>query len=212
MNPSNRPGSTATTIDWKAIHARLESVRQRLQDTDMPNSDQTREILNARARRLACVPAAAGAHAAAVEIVEFTLAQERYAVEARHVAEVSPLYELAPLPGTPVYVRGIVHLRGQMLAVIDLKRFFELPAKGLTNLDRIIVLRGPDMEFGVLADCVIGTRSLVLAELQPALPTLTGIRAEYLLGLGPEQLIVLDADRLLADPGIVVNDQKHIPK
>jgi purine-binding chemotaxis protein CheW len=39
------------------------------------------------------------------------------------------------------------------------------------------------MELGILADAILGVRSITVEELQPALPTLTGIRAEYLKGI-----------------------------
>jgi purine-binding chemotaxis protein CheW len=43
--------------------------------------------------------------------------------------------------------------------------------------------------------------------LQPSLPTLTGIRAEYLKGVTSERLVVLDLARILADPGIIVHEE-----
>jgi purine-binding chemotaxis protein CheW len=42
--------------------------------------------------------------------------------------------------------------------------------------------------------------------LQPSLPTLTGIRADYLKGVSEERLVVLDLDRLLSDPKIIVHE------
>jgi purine-binding chemotaxis protein CheW len=43
-------------------------------------------------------------------------------------------------------------------------------------------------------------------ELQPALPTLTGIRAEYLKGITKDPLAVLDIEKILSDEKILVND------
>jgi chemotaxis signal transduction protein len=45
------------------------------------------------------------------------------------------------------------------------------------------------------------------ASLQPSLPTLTGIRADYLKGVTEERLVVLDLERILADPKIVVHEE-----
>lgn len=210
MKPAKDNASGRTPVDWADVRARLQSAAERMMDLDAPNIDATRKILAERARKLAREPEAAKSCGTEVEVIEFVLANEHYAVESRFVREVSPLSELVALPGTPIHVRGIVHLRGHILAVIDLKRLFELPAKGLTKLARVVVLQSSEMEFGVLADELVGTRWLTIAELQPALPTLTGVRAEYLLGLGPERLVVLDAARLLADQRIVVNNQTSI--
>jgi purine-binding chemotaxis protein CheW len=142
-----------------------------------------------------------------LELLEFRLASERYALETRHVVEVQPLRELTPLPSTPDFIRGIVNLRGRILPVFDLKKFFSLPEQGLTDLHQIIVVRGPDLELGLLADVVVTVRRVAPDALTPVLPTLSRIAAEYVKGVSEERLIVLELERLLADPRIVVHDE-----
>jgi purine-binding chemotaxis protein CheW len=141
-----------------------------------------------------------------LELLAFRLASERYAIETRHVVEVHPLRDLTPLPGTPDFVRGIVNLRGRILPVFDLKKFFGLPEEGVTDLHRIIVVRGRDLELGLLADMVVNVISLSRAALQTGIPTLSGIGAEYIMGVSEQRVIALDLDRVLADPRIVVDD------
>jgi len=165
------------------------------------------EILRNRARALARPPAAAPASGTMLELLEFSLAQERYAVENRYVREVCPFKELTPLPCTPPFLLGIVNVRGRILPVLDLKKFFDLPEKGLTDLHRIILVRGNDLELGLLADAITGVRSVFPESLQPSLPTLTGIRGDYLKGVTAERLVVLDLARILADPKIVVHEE-----
>jgi hypothetical protein len=63
------------------------------------------------------------------------------------------------------------------------------------------------MEFGVLADVVPGARQVRRVELQTAIATFTGIRQDYLLGVAPDGLAVLDAQRLLRDEQLRVNEQ-----
>jgi len=144
---------------------------------------------------------------ASLEVLEFRLAQERYALEIRWVQEVCPLKELTPLPCTPPFVLGIVNVRGRILPVLDVKKFFDLPEQGLTDLHRIILVRGNDLELGLLADVIVGVRSLPVDCLQPALPTLTGIRSDYLKGVTAERLVVLDLAHILADPKIIVHEE-----
>jgi purine-binding chemotaxis protein CheW len=140
-------------------------------------------------------------------LLEFRLAQERYAVESRYVQEVHPLKDLTPLPCTPPFVVGVVNVRGRIVSVLDLKKILELPEKGLTDLHRVILVRGEDFEVGILADVIVGVRFVLENTLQPSLPTLTGLRAEYLKGVTAERLIILDLKRILADPKIIVNDE-----
>jgi purine-binding chemotaxis protein CheW len=170
-------------------------------------TDETQRILRARARSLARVPPVAPAVDTTLELVEFRVASERYALETRHVHEVHPLRELTPVPCTPEFVLGIVNVRGRILPVLDLKKFFQLPDQGLTDLHRIILVRGNGLEMGLLADVIVGVRRIPVEGLQPSLPTLTGIRAEYLQGVSEARLVVLDLDRLLADPKIIVHEE-----
>jgi purine-binding chemotaxis protein CheW len=163
--------------------------------------------LRARARALARAPERDATTLGSLELLEFRLARENYALETRHVAEVVALNDLTPLPCTPPFVRGIVNVRGRVVPVLDIKQFFDLPDQGLTDLHRIILVHGNDLEFGVLADVIVGVRSIRVESLQPSLPTLTGIRAEYLKGVTAERLVVLDLERLLADPKIIVNEE-----
>jgi purine-binding chemotaxis protein CheW len=165
------------------------------------------QILRARAQKLARPPVRAPETKELLEVLEFRLSQERYAVETEYVREVYPLKDLTPLPGTPSFVLGIVNVRGRILAVFDLKKFFALPERGLTDLHRIILVRGADLEFGLLADEIAGVRSLPLKSLQPSLPTLTGIGADYLKGVTADHLVVLNMARILQDPRIIVQDE-----
>lgn len=194
-------------IDWRVIEGRLEAARSAIERVWAPSLEDTNRILKARAEALA-KPVSADAADDYIEIVEFSLAHERYAVETRYVREVYPLENLTPLPCTPAYVLGIVNVRGEIISVIDLKKFFELPEKGLTDLDKVIVLQFGDMLFGILADALAGVRHIPIADIQPTLPTLTGVRDDYLRGVSVERLAILDAEKLLMDERIVV--QEHV--
>jgi len=168
---------------------------------------EAERILRARAQALAQPASSAPPSGTTLELLEFRLASERYAVETRHVQDVHPLRDLTPLPCTPPFVLGIVNVRGRILPVLDLRKFFDLPERGLTDLHRIILVRGNDLELGVLADVIVGVRSAAAGSLQPSLPTLEGIRAAYLKGIGEERLVVLDVDAILADPKLIVDEE-----
>jgi len=174
---------------------------------DRPAAPDPTHVLRARAKALARAPVQAPAAETLLEVLEFSLAQERFAVETRYLREVYPLKELTPLPGTPPFVLGIVNVRGRILPVLDIKRFFELPEQGLTDLHRIILVHGRDLELGLLADAIVGVRPVPVDSLQSSLPTLTGIRSDYLKGVTAERLVVLDVDRILADPKIIVHEE-----
>jgi purine-binding chemotaxis protein CheW len=173
----------------------------------MSRDPDATEILRARARVLARPLEEAPVATSHLEVLEFSLAQERYAVEVRYVREVYPLKDLTPLPCTPPFVLGIVNVRGRILPVLDLRKIFDLPEQGLTDLHRIILIEANQMELGLLADATVGVRSLAADSLQPSLPTLTGIRSEYLRGVTAERLVVLDVARIMADRRFIVQEE-----
>jgi purine-binding chemotaxis protein CheW len=197
----------AAAVDWRAVKRRMEAARIAIEQVWTPTPTETKRILKERARLLASDPMQATAVDELMEVVEFQLAGETYAVESRYVREVCPLENLTPLPCTPAFVLGNVNVHGEIISVIDIKKFFDLPEKGLTDLNKIIVLQTGAMVFGILADVISGVRSIPLHEIQVSLPTLTGIREDYLRGITAERMVILDAAKLLLDEKVIVNEQ-----
>lgn len=142
-----------------------------------------------------------------IHAVEFLLAYERYAIETGFVREVFPLRDFCPLPCAPAFVVSIINIRGRIVSVVDFKKFFELPERGLTELNKVIVISDGKLEFGILADAAIGLREIHLSEIQPVVPTLTGIRAEYLRGVTTDRTIVLDGNKILASKRFLIREE-----
>ena len=195
------------TIDWREVERRLEAARSAIERIWAPTAEDTRRILKERAQALAREPVRAEAADEWIEVLEFILSYETYAVASEYVREVCPLEELTPLPCTPAFVLGIINVRGEILSVIDIKKFFDLPEKGLADLNKVIVLESKDMAFGIVADAISGVRRIQRAGIQPSLPTLTGIREDYLLGVTAERVVVLDAEKLLSGEKLIVQEQ-----
>jgi purine-binding chemotaxis protein CheW len=172
-----------------------------------PGPEEQKRILRERARALARPPAAAPVQGVESEILEFFLAGEKYGVETSFVREVLPLKGLTFLPGAPSFLVGIIHLHGRIVSVMDIKKLFDLPDKGITDLNRVVILYSEAMEFGILADGIGEIRQAPLSGLESSLPTLTGVRQDYLQGITADRLVVLDAAKLLGDEKLVVNQK-----
>lgn len=171
------------------------------------DEQEKQRILKERAGKLAAVSEGAAADADSRQVAVFTLDRELYGFELEAIREVCPMQDLLTLPGVPDFVLGIINVRGQIVSIVNLKKFFELPEKGLTDLNRVIILKHGEMEFGILADGIEGVRRVSFTGLQTTLPTLTGIRAEYLKGVTAERIIILDAYKILSDPAIIVHQK-----
>ncbi len=168
---------------------------------------EERRILKERAVELSREKAPETDSGLAIEIVEFEVAGERYGFPLTQVREVCLLKQLTPVPCTPGFVAGIINLRGEIVTVVDIRQFFELPARGITDLNRIIVIRSGGIQLGVLGDTICGARAVSTNDLQTSLPTLTGLRAEYMRGVTGERLIVLDAAKMLSDPKLSIYEE-----
>ena len=168
---------------------------------------ENKKILKARAKNLAREPVKEEAAGEYIEIIEFLLANERYAIETVFIREVYGLKVFTPMPCTPPYVLGVINVRGQIISVIDIKKFFNLPEKGLSDLNKTIILHEGDMEFGLLADKILSVRSILLKDIQPSLPTLKDKRVDYLRGVTEDRMIILDAKKILNDKSIIVHEE-----
>lgn len=142
-----------------------------------------------------------------IEILEFLISGEKYGIETQFINKVHLLRDLTPLPGVSVCIVGIINVRGKIAPVIDIKKFFDLPGKEITQLDKVIVIDAEEAFFGILADEVSGINQIPTNKVQTSLPTLTGIRAEFLKGVTVDQLVILDPIKLALDKKIVIDDK-----
>jgi purine-binding chemotaxis protein CheW len=212
MTSARKQRIGAAEVDWDDINRRLEHTRNAIKELLDPGQDRQRQILRERAVSLArnsvhtqAVHTEAAAPAAhGIEILEFTLAGERYAFEGVCVAQVNPICAITPIPGTPDYVVGIISVEGDILSVIDLRSLLDLPISRLTEPTSIIVLKSHTMEFGILAEEILGIRRYPPESVERELPTLTDTVNTYLKGVTSTRTAILDADQLLSDPRLVV--------
>jgi purine-binding chemotaxis protein CheW len=164
-------------------------------------------LLKMRAVLMATEPEPERDSSEIMSIIEFQLAAESYAIDSSFVSEVSSLKDFTPLPGVPSYILGIINLRGKILTVLDMKKFFNMPEKGIGELNKVIILQNDIMEFGILADEIIGTKEIYIEEILDIPSAIAGIGGKYLKGVTKERLIILSAESILSDKSIVVNEE-----
>jgi len=193
------------TIDWSKIHNRLKKLEKNIEKGLELTYMEKKKILQTRSKALAEDTTAKKLLAKEyLEVAEFLLSHEKYALEIKYIQEVCSLKELTEIPGTSPFILGVMNFHGQILSVIDLRHFFDLPMKGLTELNKVIVLYNGEIKFGILADELLEIRQIPKNEIQPSLPTLIGIRADYLKGITKDRIVILDALKLLTDDKIKI--------
>jgi purine-binding chemotaxis protein CheW len=197
-------------LDWREVHERLGRLAEATRQALAPTPEQARAVLDERARLLARVPPRPPGPAEVLEVVTFTLAFERYAIETQYIAKVVRLTDFTPVPGTPAFLGGVLNLRGEILDLIDLRAFLGIAGPGLTDLSKILVLGVERNEFGIMADSVHEVTTLRLDEVFEAPASIPGSGRPYLVGVTADARIVLDGGALIRDEGLYI-DQADEP-
>lgn len=186
-------------IDWNAIRQRLELLGKGISLSFSPPRSVKERILNERAERLRRPSSDESSSSGFIDVLFFQLSGEDYGIESKYVNAVQPLDELTALPGIPAFILGIVNLRGRIVSVVDLRKLFDLPQRGLSDQDRVVVISDGQIELALLANVIVGISAIGPESVGEPLATFTGFRRELLKGMTRERVAILDGARLLSD-------------
>lgn len=134
--------------------------------------------------------------------VTFKLAGETYGINVMQVQEVLRYSEIAPVPGAPAYVLGIINLRGNVVTVIDTRHRFGLASGELTDNTRIVIIEADNHVVGILVDSVAEVVYLRQSEIETAPNVGNEESAKFIQGVchkNGELLILIELDKLLTD-------------
>ena len=134
--------------------------------------------------------------------VTFRLDNETYSINVMQVQEVLRHTEIAPVPGAPGYVLGIVNLRGNVVTVIDTRQRFGLMPAEVTDQTRIVIIEAERQVIGILVDSVAEVVYLRQSEIETAPHVGTDESAKFIQGVcnkNDELLILVDLDKLMSD-------------
>jgi purine-binding chemotaxis protein CheW len=134
--------------------------------------------------------------------VTYRLDEETYGINVMQVQEVLRYTEIAPVPGAPEYVLGIINLRGNVVTVIDTRSRFGLPTTEITDNSRIVIIESDEQVVGILVDSVAEVVYLRSSEIDSAPNVGTEESAKFIQGVSNrsgELLILVDVSKLLSD-------------
>lgn len=140
-------------------------------------------------------------HAIRRHIVTFAVGEELFAADVLEVERVLRYRVPAPVPRLPDWVAGLLEHEGRSLAVIDLRRRFQLPPAGADTEPRIVVIGGDEGRVGAIVDRVVDVTSITAEQMDPAPPLFRGLAADYVQGVVRRDgrlVVVLHAARLLS--------------
>ena len=134
--------------------------------------------------------------------VTFRLSNETYGINVMQVQEVLRFSDIAPVPGAPPYVLGIINLRGNVVTVIDTCQRFGLPPIEITDNTRIVIIETSHQVIGILVDAVAEVVYLKQSEIETTPNVGNEESAKFIQGVSHrdnELLILVDLNKLLGE-------------
>jgi purine-binding chemotaxis protein CheW len=129
----------------------------------------------------------------------FKLAEEEYGVEILKVREIIGVMDITAVPRMPMYMKGVINLRGMVIPVVDLRLKFELEEAEHTEQTCIIVV-DVGREIGIIVDTVSEVLDIEGSNIEPP-PAMGGsVDTSFILGMGKVSdtvKILLDIDKVL---------------
>lgn len=143
--------------------------------------------------------------------VTFHLAGESYGINVMAVQEVLRYQEIAPVPGAPDYVLGIINIRGKVISVISTRRRFGLPEGEVDDEARIVIVEIGDYIIGIVVDSVAEVVYIRNSEIDVTPATGQDDGSRYIQGVcqrGEQLLILLDLEKMISQEELAEIDQR----
>jgi purine-binding chemotaxis protein CheW len=136
-----------------------------------------------------------------VQWVTFKLDNETYGINVMQVQEVLRVTEIAPVPGAPDYVLGIINLRGNVVTVLDTRTRFGLMSREPDDSSRVVVIEADHTVVGILVDSVAEVVELRRSAMESSPNVGNDESSKYIEGVANHDgdlLILVDINKLLS--------------
>jgi purine-binding chemotaxis protein CheW len=134
--------------------------------------------------------------------VTFSLQSETYGIDVMQVQEVLRVCEIAPVPGAPAYVLGIINLRGNVVTVVDTRKLFGLAPGKSDDASRVVIIESNQQVIGILVDSVAEVVDIAGSDIESPPSVGSDESSKYIQGvysLDEKLVILVDLDKLLSD-------------
>lgn len=135
-----------------------------------------------------------------IQVACFRLVDDLYAVDIMRIKEIIRPQKLTLLPKAPVFIDGVINLRGAVIPVVDLRKRFGMPEREVSAATRLLIVRLATQTLGLVVDDVTEVITVPVKDIKPPPAVADGALADYLLGVclaGEVLVMLLDIDRLL---------------
>ncbi len=141
------------------------------------------------------------------QFLTFALGGEQYGVEILKVQEIRGYQAITPIPNSPLYIRGVMNLRGTIIPVVDLRAKLAMTEAEYNQFTVIIVVNVGPKVMGVIVDAVSDVLNIPRTDIQPTPDFGADVDARFINGMakaGDKLIALLDIDRVLVGDEIAV--------
>lgn len=135
-----------------------------------------------------------------LQLVSFNIGSEEFGVDILKVQEINRMVEITRVPQAPLYVEGVINLRGKVIPIIDLRKRFGIEARGYDKNTRIVVVDINGTIMGMIVDAVSEVLRLPASIIENPPEIVTGLNSEYIKGVAKLEdrlLIFLDLSKVI---------------
>lgn len=126
------------------------------------------------------------------KMVTFSLSGKDYAIDIMNVKEIAKAGHFTYVPNTLPFVVGVYNLRGEIIPILDMRLFFNIPIDTTRKVDlqNLLILRFEEQIFGIIVDKIDKVVGIQKSTIQPPHPLFGDINVKYISG-------VVEADKRL---------------
>ncbi len=187
------------------LWSRLRESMERLANVGQRKTDPAAlgEKLAARAKQLRGSTTTNKPREVPIVFLAFNKGSQRFGVPIDEVIEVQSLDHISPVPGTPSFIAGVIHWRGDVLTLLDLGKLFDIPESGLADLHVCLIVEAAGRRVAVVASEIEEIFAVPESEVKPA-PDLPGkMPTEWLLGVHDNNRMIVNLELILQDARLV---------
>lgn len=166
------------------------------------------DLLEARLKRLAQTEERIVSHSLVMSNPEeiylcFKLLDERFAIPLMSIEEVIALRSIVMVPGVAEHIAGITRLRGKILPLVDLRRFWYKATTGQADSDLAVVIQGGDVRFGLICNEVEGLREIPPRDIKDTPKNLPSSLSACIRGITLDEIRLISPESLLNRAGFL---------
>ena len=145
------------------------------------------------------------------EVLSFRLGNEEYGLSIQKVQELRGYDAVTQIANTPLFIKGVINLRGIIVPIIDMRIRFNLGTPTYDQFTVVVILNVADRVVGMVVDSVSDVVNLTPEQIRPAPDMHSILNTDYIVGIGTidtRMLILIDIDRLMSgtDMGLIAKE------